>query len=136
MVTSQASHSGSHAGPSILIFDQRHADPAILHREVPTAVVIREVGPTVDGQLALCGIDRHPPSEPTPGLWSNAVALVDVVKGEAGAPNQGYGITGEMTAIGHPALERFQATLPHCHASIRRKAVFEEVESASWTEHS
>lgn len=31
-------------------------------------------------QLALRGIDRHPSSEPAPGLWPNAVALVDVVE--------------------------------------------------------
>jgi len=98
-------------------------------------MVIRVVGPTMDGHLELSGIDRHPPSEPTPGLWSNAVALVNVVEGEAGAPNHGYGITGEMTAIGHPALERFQTALPRRHARVRSKAVLEEVESASWTEH-
>ena len=89
----------------------------------------------MEGQLALSGIDRHPPSEPTPGLWSNAVALVDVVEGEAGMPNQGYGITGEMTAIDQPALERFQTALPSCHPRVRSKAVLEEVESASRTEH-
>ena len=83
----------------------------------------------------LSGLDRNPPSEPTPGLGSNAVALVNVVQGEAGAPNEGYGITGEMTAIGHPALERFQTPLPRCHCSVGSEAVLEEVESASWTEH-
>jgi len=89
----------------------------------------------MDGRFALSGIDRHPPSKPAPGLWSNAVALVNVVVGEPGAPNQGYGITLEMTAIGHPALERFQTALPCSHASVRSKAVLEEVESASLTEH-
>src|SRR5664280_654465 len=89
----------------------------------------------MDGQLALSGFDRHPPGEPTPGFRSYAVALIDVVEGEAGAPDQGYGITGEMAAIGHPALERFQAALPRRHARVRSKAVLEEVESATWTEH-
>jgi len=81
------------------------------------------------------GLTAAPPSEPTPGLRSNAVALIDIIECEAGAPDQGDGITGEMTAIGHPALERFQTALPRCHARVRSKAVLEEVESASWTEH-
>ena len=89
----------------------------------------------MDGRLALPEIDCHPPSEPTPGLWPDAVALVNVVEGEAGAPNQGYGVTGEMTAIGHPALKRFQAALPSRHTRIRSKAVLEEVEPAARTEH-
>jgi hypothetical protein len=89
----------------------------------------------MDKQLQLSGIDCHPPSEPTPGLWSDAVALVDVIEDEARVPDQGYGITGEMTAIGHPALERFQTALPRCRARVRSKAVLHEMELASWTEH-
>jgi len=96
---------------------------------------IRVAGATADEQLALPGIDCHPPSEPTPGLWPNAVALVNVVEDEAGAPNQGDGVTGEMTAIGYTVLERFQSALPCRHARIRSKAMFEEVEPASRTEH-
>jgi hypothetical protein len=91
---------------------------------------------TPNEQLALAGIDRDPPSEPTPGLWPNAVTLVNVVEAEAGAPNQDDGVTGEMTAIGHPALERFQSALPCSHARIRSKAMLEEVKPASRTEHS
>jgi len=81
--------------------------------------------------LALSGFDRHSPSEPAPGLRSNAVSLIDIVQREACAPDQGYGITGEMTAVCHPALERFQTALPHRHTRVRSKAVLEEVESAS-----
>jgi hypothetical protein len=89
-----------------------------------------------DRQLALWGIDRHPPSEPTPGLWPNAVALINVVEAEAGSPNQGDGVTGEMTAVGHPALERFQSALPSSDARIRSKTMLEEVEPTFRTEHS
>ena len=87
-------------------------------------------------QFSLQGIDRHPPSEPSPGLGPTAVALINVVEAEAGAPNQGDGVAGEMTAIGHTALERLQSALPYSHARIRSQAMLEEVKPASRTKHS
>jgi len=76
--------------------------------------------------LALPGIDCTPRVNQLRGL-AHAVALVNVVEDEAGAPNQGDGVTGEMTAIGYTVLERFQSALPCRHARIRSKAMFEEV---------
>ncbi len=65
------------------------------------------IGPTTGERLVLFRIDRHSPGEPTPWLRSNSVALGNVVEYEAGAADQGHGVTGEVAAIRDPALEGF-----------------------------
>jgi len=93
----------------------------VFRRQVSREAAIRVAGPTPDESVASSGMDRHPPREPTPGLWPNAIALVNVLEAEAeaGVPNQGDGVTGEVAAIGHSSLEGLQSALPCGHTRIR-----------------